>query len=289
MQNTLWPEAQKLYGHGYEIYSLATRKDGIVLASSCKATTPEHAAIILWYLKILFLIMILSTSARVKKNLCFAYRNAKTWLQIQKLIAHQLTVTQMSFSPDGKQLLSVSRDRRWCLFGVKEDGKTYELLAASDVKNNLHSRVIWCCAWTIDSLRFATGSRDGKIGIWTPIKSDDGLNVTVTSVANLELSKECVTALAFAPILKNGFHILAIGLEKGIILLYRYLDSILENLNIIFQGNLGHDLAVKRLVFRPKVGRTGDKKSDSDKNVLQLASCGSDHIVKIFDLFLDPI
>lgn len=49
MQNTLWPEAQKLYGHGYEIYSLAARYDGVVLASACKATSPEHAAIILWY------------------------------------------------------------------------------------------------------------------------------------------------------------------------------------------------------------------------------------------------
>lgn len=49
MQNTLWPEVQKLYGHGYEIYSLAARNDGVVLASSCKATSAEHASIILWY------------------------------------------------------------------------------------------------------------------------------------------------------------------------------------------------------------------------------------------------
>lgn len=48
MQNTLWPEVQKLYGHGYEIYSLAARNDGVVLASSCKATSAEHASIILW-------------------------------------------------------------------------------------------------------------------------------------------------------------------------------------------------------------------------------------------------
>lgn len=48
VQNTLWPEVQKLYGHGYEIYSLAASHDGNLLASACKATKPEHAAIIIW-------------------------------------------------------------------------------------------------------------------------------------------------------------------------------------------------------------------------------------------------
>ena len=36
LQNTLWPETQKLYGHGYEIFSLACDPAGKVLASSCK-------------------------------------------------------------------------------------------------------------------------------------------------------------------------------------------------------------------------------------------------------------
>lgn len=48
MQNTLWPELQKLYGHGYEIFALAATRDGSVLASSCKASNAEHAQIILW-------------------------------------------------------------------------------------------------------------------------------------------------------------------------------------------------------------------------------------------------
>lgn len=48
IQNTLWPEIQKLYGHGYEVYTLATSSDGKLLASACKSTTPEHAAILLW-------------------------------------------------------------------------------------------------------------------------------------------------------------------------------------------------------------------------------------------------
>lgn len=48
MQNTLWPEVQKLYGHGYEIFALASTYDGKFLASSCKSNNPEHAQVIVW-------------------------------------------------------------------------------------------------------------------------------------------------------------------------------------------------------------------------------------------------
>lgn len=58
LQNTLWPEVQKLYGHGYELFALAARHDGTLLASACKATTAEHAAIIIW-LVFIYLILYL--------------------------------------------------------------------------------------------------------------------------------------------------------------------------------------------------------------------------------------
>lgn len=257
MQNTLWPEAQKLYGHGYEIFSLAARSDGVVLASSSKASSAEHASIILW--------------------------NVKTWLQIQKLASHQLTVTQLSFSPDGKYLLSVSRDRRLSLFGVNKDGKSYTLLFATDDKTGFHKRIIWCCTWTFDSNTFATGSRDGKIGVWGDITTAES-KTDVKLLTSLELPKESITALAFSPILIKNFHLLSVGLESGVIQLYRYCDSKIENLGVVLQGDLGHHLSVKRLAFRPKAGKHGSNQEET--NAIQLASCGSDHILKIFDIFL---
>ena len=97
VQNSLWPETMKLYGHGYEVFSLASTHSGKIVASACKATTAEHAKILLW--------------------------NTEKWEKVQELEGHQLTITQMAFAPDDSQLLSVSRDRRWCLY--RKNGSIY--------------------------------------------------------------------------------------------------------------------------------------------------------------------
>jgi elongator complex protein 2 len=36
LQETLWPEKDKLYGHGFELVSIAASHDGEYIASSCK-------------------------------------------------------------------------------------------------------------------------------------------------------------------------------------------------------------------------------------------------------------
>lgn len=38
LQNTLWPESRKLYGHGFELYSLCANKSGSLIASACKVS-----------------------------------------------------------------------------------------------------------------------------------------------------------------------------------------------------------------------------------------------------------
>lgn len=202
MQNTLWPEVQKLYGHGYEIFAITATADGKVLASSCRATNDEHAQIILW--------------------------DTVTWKQIQKLPAHQLTVTQMKFSPNDRWLLSVSRDRRWSLFETEEkssDNSTpapainYKMVATTDKKNGIHSRIIWTCDWTHDSRLFATGSRDGKVVAWHKGDTDTGTSLKCyRSVATLEFQKtDSITAIAFAKsfVRNDCDYLAAIGLETG--------------------------------------------------------------------------
>lgn len=140
LQKTLFPEVSKLYGHGYELYAIGANPDGTVIASSCKAANAEQAQVILW--------------------------NTTTWKILDRLSPHQLTATQLKFSPCGKYLLTVSRDRTWVIFEnrpTNEKPINFQLEARSADKKSVHSRIIWTCDWSHDSKYFGTGSRDGKV------------------------------------------------------------------------------------------------------------------------------
>lgn len=123
--STLWPEIEKLFGHGYEVcyfsikiisldcllindpvnklHAIAASHSGRYIATSCRATSPEHAGIKLY--------------------------DTTSWQQFGKtLLGHQLTITRIAFSHDDKYILSVSRDRTWHLFEAS-DGTS--LLSAS--------------------------------------------------------------------------------------------------------------------------------------------------------------
>lgn len=255
MQNTLWPEVQKLYGHGFEIFALISSPDGKLLASSCKASSAEHAQIILW--------------------------NTTNWKQIQKLASHQLTVTQMKFSPNNKYLISVSRDRKWTLFENKSDNDNfnYQIIARPDKTNGIHSRIIWSCDWSHDSKLFITTSRDGKCVVWgfnevmEKIESSLG---NCFAVAINELAGESITAVAFAPSYYDnikGEYLIALGLESGKIYLYKFNNKNITQLHCI-ERRFSHHLTVKKLHFRPC------------KNQLYLASCGDDHFVRINEIII---
>lgn len=200
MQNTLWPENQKLYGHGYEVFSICATSDGRYLASSCKASSAEHARIILW--------------------------DTKTWKQIDHLATHNLTVTQMRFSPDNLYLLSVSRDRRFALFErvqrpESDGGITYVLKWASDKKNGIHQRIIWSCDWSRDSRYFATSSRDGKAVAWyISGECDNGSLGNVKAKDVLDIKSESITAVAFGPH-QSPAYVAALGCESGRIYICR--------------------------------------------------------------------
>lgn len=198
MQNTLWPEVQKLYGHGYEVFALCATSDGKVLASSCRATNEEHAQIILW--------------------------NTSTWKKIQNLPSHQLTVTQMKFSPENRYLLSVSRDRRWTVFENVGQNETdtlcnYKLVGTTDKKNGIHARIIWTCDWSHDSKYFATGSRDGKLIAWTRGETDSKSTLGFfEAVDTIDFNKsDSITALSFGRhhLNERGEYLVAVGFENG--------------------------------------------------------------------------
>ncbi|KAF8192540.1 WD40-repeat-containing domain protein [Pholiota molesta] len=87
---TLWPEIEKVFGHGYESITLGISNSRTLVATACKSTNAEHAVSHSW-----------------------SCPNSDT----------------VAFSPDDRYILTVSRDRSWRLFEVQEHGG-YEPIAA---------------------------------------------------------------------------------------------------------------------------------------------------------------
>ncbi|KAJ3153042.1 Elongator subunit elp2 [Geranomyces michiganensis] len=184
IQHTLWPEVNKLYGHGYEIVSVAASHNGRFVASACKAAKAEHASVRLW--------------------------STETWKEISPpLAAHNLTVTSIRFSPDDRFILTVGRDRGWALFMLTQDGQSYQLYTSNP---KAHARIIWDGAWTHDGRIFATGSRDKTVKFWTFERVGGAFKNVLTMKFD-----ESVTALDFGPELIHNRYVLAVGLENGAI------------------------------------------------------------------------
>ncbi|VDM49214.1 unnamed protein product [Toxocara canis] len=254
MQNTLWPEIHKLYGHGFEVFSVAVNHAATLIATSCRASQQAHAAILLW--------------------------DTDRWERRAELLHHQLTVTQLEFSPNDSMLLSVSRDRTFALFSqASEDLFDWMLLAASPKTGGIHSRIIWTCSWSANSKYFATGARDKKLAIWSITGASEGVQLAADSKR-----AESVTAVAFCPLLIDNCYVLAVGLEDGQIEIVSWnpLGNELDILAVVNRSS-AHSQTVRRLRFRPCIGQWAVKR-DNGQKICELASAGNDNAVKVHRL-----
>lgn len=192
---TLWPESEKLYGHGYELSCLAASHDGKLVASACKASSLNHAVIRLF------------ETAR--------------WTELRPpLAAHTLTATRLRFSADDRYLLSVGRDRQWAVFQRTAEGDEtpYTLLQANPKG---HTRMILDCAWAPvpsdanQPLLFATAGRDKQIRIWSGKANAEG-TVEFAQAATVATGVP-VTAVDFLSVPVDGQYVLAYGTENGLV------------------------------------------------------------------------
>jgi elongator complex protein 2 len=237
--NTLWPETNKLYGHGYEIISVAASHDGSIIASGGKAQSEKHSKLFLW--------------------------NTKNNTLISKLEGHTLTIVQIEFSKDDKYILSVSRDRSWCLY--ERDSGTYKLV---QMEKEAHARIIWGCSWTSDSSLFITGSRDKFVKIWA---KDE--NQLFKSIFTYEFN-DSVTSCNFIPEKINDYHTAIIGFEAGNLELYAFKDNNFKQLIKVHEF-LCHGASVKRI------------KSFIKDEVLRFATCSEDYSTRIFDIKISQL
>lgn len=256
--HTLWPESHKLYGHGNELFTLCSDHEGKLVASSCKAQTSSVAEIWLW--------------------------QVGSWKAVGRLQAHNLTVTQMEFSHDDSLLLSVSRDRQFSVFSIKGTG-TDEFNSQLLARQEAHKRIIWTCSWNPFTHEFATGSRDKTVKIWAVEKTGS----SVRNVLTLPQFSSSVTALSWLGLdrrTQNG--LLAVGMESGLIELWAVTrpdegNTACPNLTASLVSKLDpfmcHASTVQRLSWRNR------EKSEACDSV-QLASCGADHCVRVFQVKL---
>ena len=200
-RDTLWPEKEKLYGHGHEISALTASHDGAMVATACKASSLEHAVIRLYETK--------------------GWRETKPVLK-----AHSLTVTCLRFTDDDSLLLSVGRDRQWAVF--VRDGKDIESYSLKASNSKGHSRMILGAAWapSVVGKCFATAGRDKLVKIWR--QGDEVFDCKATIATSVAAS-----SLDFLPVLDRNSLILAIGTEIGNLLIAR-IDAATQDLQVIY-------------------------------------------------------
>ena len=238
VRNSLWPEVDKLYGHNQEICSLVLSSNGKFMASSAKSHLAADAALRLW--------------KRVEGQ----------WLPTFIVPAHNLTVSCLSFSPDSRLLLSLSRDRNFCLISP-ENGSILCRLEA-------HARMIFSAYW-ITNDTFVTGSRDKTIKFWRiSVESNNSTSPVLIQTINFENG---ITSLAG----KNE-SILAVGDELGNIFILKLSNRdsswiIKEEFTVKGGGGLGPADSITDLKWNP---------SESS----QLAVASADNSIRILRFYL---
>ena len=187
-RHALWPEREKLYGHGYEISTVTSSQNGTIIATACKASSIDHAVIRLY--------------------------ETNNWREVKPaLTAHSLTVTCLRFSEDDQLLLSVGRDRQWAVF--RRDSVESERYKLEDSNSKGHSRMILSASWApLKAGRvFATAGRDKVVKVWKmqPKGTECATTIKATSP---------VTAVDVLPQLVRNTLLVGVGTEQGQLTLY---------------------------------------------------------------------
>ena len=197
-RQTLFPEVEKLYGHGYEIFAVGASHDGSTIATACKATSIEHAVIRLY--------------------------ETRGWHELKpSLKFHTLTATCLSYSWDDRYLLSVGRDRQWAVYEKDEKIPVSYQLRYSNPKG--HNRMILSATWAPASVGrvFATAGRDKIVKIWK-LQMEELEFKFETSIP----TAAAATSVDFLPTLVIDQVILAVGTEDGELSVLRLSSNSLE-------------------------------------------------------------
>lgn len=257
-RHTLWPEREKLYGHGYEISEAAANPELGILATACKASSFDHAVIRLY--------------------------DTNTWFEIKPpLSSHSLTVTRLAFSRAPLHyLLSVGRDRQWTVFKQDPDSKQWEI---SQSNGKAHSRMILDCTWSpaTNPLFFATASRDKSVKIWSASYKNGTEHFELQHTLKFA---NAVTATCMTCNSDESITLLAVGEEDGRISI-QVLDTKTSQINVVKSVEVERSLCpsrgINRLAWRPRFA------GYLPATVYQLAVASTDGSVRILQFDQEDI
>lgn len=249
---TLWPEHEKLYGHGYEISAVAVSHDRTVIATACKASSIDHAVVRLY--------------------------DTSDWHEIRpSLAAHTLTITSLSFSPDDQYLLSVGRDRQWAVYRRSDSKPSAFALMTSNPKG--HSRMIldadWAPALESQLSIFATAGRDKSIKLWQITGESVECKATIPA-------RSSVTAVSFFPHAYNGLLFLAVGEDDGKLSIHQInVDNLEASPLVSFDRDHSPSKTITGLSWRPlsHLSEAGEGKGN-----LELAVASEDTSVRLYSI-----
>lgn len=274
-RHTLWPEVEKLYGHGYEISALAASHDGSLVATACKASSIDHAVIRLF--------------------------ETKEWREIKPpLTAHSLTVARLRFSEDDKYLLSVARDRQWAVFRRDDMNKEVYTMATSNPKG--HARMILDAAWApMPTRAFATAGRDKQVKIWVQEGGDYVCKTTIPQ-------EHPVTAIDFLAHVAGRRIYLAIGTEIGVLSIksfdadslellesqvvdakYASVSSRILELRTTNSFRYCPSNSITQLSWRPSKQDLRQPTSQDGEQIAQLAVASEDSSLRVFSIDLSNL
>ncbi|KAK6464150.1 WD40-repeat-containing domain protein [Scheffersomyces coipomensis] len=252
---TLFPELEKLYGHGYEITCCATSPNGLLIASACRSNSSKHAVIRIF-------------------NVGKDFQQSP-----QVLEGHNLTITSLEFSPDGQYLLAVSRDRQFSLWRVSNEAEgQFELV---ELNTKASSRILWDCSWLpINQFGsfFLTASRDKTVKLWQ-------VNDTkVESISVAKVDEPVISVSCYRANLIDNFAVISFGLENGNISVYKIdLSTTEKDFQLVakFDTTITPDERISKLSFSSKL-------HEKDSQFL-LAVASKDTSTRLYSIAKDSV
>ena len=135
---TLWPEINKLYGHGNEISCMAVKKQNSLLVTACKSQSEEHSALIFWNLKdfkvdysvkghtyrvldMKFMNDYLVTGSKDRSIILWALNDQKKYAPVHRITEHSRIVSSIAVDEEHNRILSGSRDKQIKLWELNEN------------------------------------------------------------------------------------------------------------------------------------------------------------------------